>query len=78
MLQSQIKRESTSSAYQMHSLDGSSHDNKYEYDLRRQLKLESLGVRFIRFDDLDVKRNINDVLRIFIIIISEQEKIIDK
>jgi len=62
----------------MHSLDGSSHDNKYEYDLRRQLKLESLGVRFIRFDDLDVKRNINDVLRIFIIIISEQEKIIDK
>ena len=59
-------------------VDGSSHDNKYEYDLRRQLKLESLGVRFIRFDDLDVKRNINDVLRIFIIIISEQEKIIDK
>jgi very-short-patch-repair endonuclease len=40
----------------MHSLDGSSHDNKYEYDLRRQLKLESLGVRFIRFDDLDVKK----------------------
>jgi very-short-patch-repair endonuclease len=59
-------------------VDGSSHINKYEYDLRRQLKLESLGVRFIRFEDLDVKRNINDILRILIIIISEQEKMIDK
>jgi very-short-patch-repair endonuclease len=59
-------------------VDGNSHINKYEYDLRRQKKLESLGVRFIRFEDLDVKRNINDVLRTLIIIISEQEKIIDK
>jgi len=59
-------------------VDGSSHINKYEYDLRRQKKLESLGVKFIRFEDIDVKRNINDVLRTLIIIIYEQEKMIDK
>ena len=59
-------------------VDGSSQINKYEYDLRRQKKLESLGVKFIRFEDIDVKRNINDVLRTLIIIIYEQEKMIDK
>jgi len=52
-------------------VDGSSHDNKYEYDLRRQRKLESLGVKFIRFDDSDVKRSINDVLRMLAATISE-------
>ena len=47
-------------------VDGSSHINKHEYDLRRQKKLESLGVRFIRFEDSDVKRNLNEVLRVLI------------
>lgn len=54
-------------------VDGSSHDNKYEYDLRRQKRLESLGVRFIRFEDIDVKRRMNDVLRALEIMISEIE-----
>src|ERR1035437_5856880 len=35
-------------------VDGSSHINKYKYDLRRQKKLESFGVRFVRFEDDDV------------------------
>jgi very-short-patch-repair endonuclease len=55
-------------------VDGSSHDNKQEYDLRRQWRLESLGVRFIRFEDIDVKRNLNDVLRALLIVISELEE----
>ena len=55
-------------------IDGSSHDNKYEYDLKRQRMLESLGVRFVRFGDIDVKRNMNDVLRTLEIVISEIEK----
>jgi very-short-patch-repair endonuclease len=54
-------------------IDGSSHDNKYEYDLKRQRKLESMGVRFIRFEDIDVKRKMNDVLRALEIVISEIE-----
>ena len=45
-------------------VDGSSHDvvEVQLYDERRQKRLESLGVRFLRFDDLDVKKNIDDVV----------------
>ena len=55
-------------------VDGSSHDNKKEYDLRRQRKLESLGVNFIRFEDKDVTQSMNDVLRVLITVISELER----
>jgi very-short-patch-repair endonuclease len=55
-------------------IDGSSHDNKHEYDLRRQQKLENFDVRFIRFEDIDVKRNLKDVLRALDIFISKLEK----
>jgi len=45
-------------------IDGESHS--YEdvqiNDNRRQLQLESLGVNFIRFDDLEVKTNIDWVI----------------
>jgi len=46
-------------------IDGDSHqhDEIYDNDIIRQSKLESLGVRFLRFDDLDVKKNIVNVLR---------------
>ncbi len=39
-------------------IDGSSHNDKIEYDKIRQNKIESLGVRFIRFCDVEVKRNL--------------------
>ena len=55
-------------------VDGSSHLNKQEYDIQRQRKLENLGVRFVRFDDIDVKRNINQVFRVILDVISELEK----
>jgi very-short-patch-repair endonuclease len=55
-------------------IDGSSHYNKYEYDIKRQRRLETLGVWFIRFDDIDVKRNMNDVLRTLGIVILQIEK----
>lgn len=46
-------------------VDGVSHDNEVsvEKDLVRQRKLEELGLSFLRFDDLDVKKNIVSVLR---------------
>ena len=43
-------------------VDGSSHDERIEQDNERQKRLESLGVRFLRFDDLDVKKKISWVL----------------
>ena len=46
-------------------IDGDSHDSEeaFEKDRKRQKRLEELGVRFLRFDDLEVKKEINNVLR---------------
>jgi very-short-patch-repair endonuclease len=44
-------------------IDGDSHDYKYEEDVKRQKKMESLGVHFLRFLDIDVKKDMNNVLR---------------
>jgi len=44
-------------------IDGDSHDCKYEEDLKRQEKLESLGVKFLRFLDIDIKKDMSNVLR---------------
>jgi very-short-patch-repair endonuclease len=45
-------------------IDGDSHFYNYKNDEIRQRELEGLGVRFIRFDDSEVKKNINNVLRV--------------
>ena len=46
-------------------IDGDSHDSDeaFEKDINRQEKLEALGVHFIRFDDLEVKQDMTNVLR---------------
>ena len=45
-------------------IDGDSHDHEDSagYDVKRQKRLEELGVRFLRFDDRDVKQNISWIL----------------
>lgn len=45
-------------------IDGSSHDDAtvIKRDTNRQRELEELGFRFIRFHDLDVKKNMVQVL----------------
>jgi very-short-patch-repair endonuclease len=44
-------------------IDGYSHDYKIEPDHIRQQRLESFGIRFLRFTDHDVKTNMDGVLR---------------
>lgn|GEM_PF-1555944 len=46
-------------------VDGASHyiDNVYDNDVLRQKKLERLGLVLIRFDDSEIKNDINNVLR---------------
>jgi len=44
-------------------IDGSSHNDKYEYDLKRIEYLESLGLNIVRIDDLDVKKNLESVVQ---------------
>ena len=45
-------------------IDGDSHgyEKVMHNDAKRQIKLESLDVKFLRFDDLDIKTNISNVI----------------
>jgi very-short-patch-repair endonuclease len=43
-------------------IDGNSHDNKAEYDAKRQLYLENLGLKVYRIQDIDVKKNLSIVM----------------
>lgn len=43
-------------------IDGKTHIYKGNEDVKRQQRLESLGFHFLRFKDIDVKKNIKDVL----------------
>ncbi len=45
-------------------IDGDTHIYKYDNDDERQKELERLGVRFLRFEDIEVKKNMSNVLRV--------------
>ncbi|MEX0779009.1 MAG: DUF559 domain-containing protein [Balneolales bacterium] len=45
-------------------IDGESHRTREQEDLIRQNRLEQLGLEFLRFDDLEVKRVMGRVLEI--------------
>lgn len=42
-------------------IDGSSHDNKVDYDLERDVYMKSLHLKVIRISDLDMKKNMHSV-----------------
>ena len=42
-------------------IDGITHDCKLEEDEKREMELESFGVKFLRFQDGDVKQNLEGV-----------------
>lgn len=44
-------------------IDGSSHNDKQEYDASRQRYLEELGVKVVRYTDIEVKRDIVSVMQ---------------
>jgi len=44
-------------------IDGDSHNYKYKADVKRQKELEKYNLYFLRFDDIDVKKDIDNVLR---------------
>ncbi|PRY10119.1 uncharacterized protein DUF559 [Pontibacter ummariensis] len=44
-------------------VDGCSHNDNYDYDDQRQHELQQYGISFIRFDDLEVKKDMPSVLR---------------
>jgi len=44
-------------------IDGASHEDKYEKDLAREKELKALGLNILRFNDEDVKKNMEEVLK---------------
>jgi len=45
-------------------IDGDTHIYKYDYDDKRQRELENLGVHFLRLEDIEIKKNMWNVLRV--------------
>jgi very-short-patch-repair endonuclease len=43
-------------------IDGETHNYKVDEDEERQTRLEKLGIKFLRFSDMDVKQNIEGVI----------------
>ena len=43
-------------------IDGMSHDEKIKEDAKRQKQIENFGISFLRFNDLDVKKNMEGVV----------------
>jgi len=58
-------------------IDGRSHDYKYEQDFFRQQSIETFGITLIRFEDVRVKRDVEDVLRKLEWQVSELENRLD-
>lgn len=44
-------------------VDGFTHDYKMEHDKQRQVKLESLGLSLLRFQDFEIKKDIENVIQ---------------
>jgi very-short-patch-repair endonuclease len=55
-------------------IDGSSHDDKFIYDAKRAQEIEKLGLKILRFSDLEVKKNLIQVLRAIDVYIQEFNK----
>lgn len=47
-------------------IDGSSHEieGQWTKDSKRQMRLEKFGIHFLRFDDLAVKKDAEEVARV--------------
>ena len=45
-------------------IDGDTHIYRYDYDDERQRILEKSGVRFLRFEDIEIKKRMTNVLRV--------------
>jgi len=43
-------------------IDGESHYGNQERDIRRQNRLENYGISFLRFDDLEVRHQLDNVI----------------
>ncbi len=54
-------------------IDGSSHDNKIDYDAERDIFMKDLDLQVVRIPDLDVKKNIESVHLLILEIIEKRK-----
>lgn len=52
-------------------IDGNSHDEKENYDERRQKRLEELGITVLRFKDFEVVKDVKLVIQKILLWIKE-------
>ena len=57
-------------------IDGITHNDKYDLDRQRQHKLEDLGVNFLRFQEKDVRGNIEGIVLVIQEWIREYENVV--
>jgi len=55
-------------------IDGSSHFFKYKKDVKRHRYLESLGLYLMRFDDIEIKADLQNILDGILYWIEEYER----
>ena len=53
-------------------IDGSSHDDKIDYDIERDKYLKSLDLKVVHISDIDVKKNMNAVYRFVVENVNER------
>jgi very-short-patch-repair endonuclease len=44
-------------------VDGESHYGNEEHDKKRQKRLEEFGISFLRFDDMEIRHNLDGVIK---------------
>ena len=54
-------------------IDGSSHNDKVEYDAERDAFMENLNLKVIRILDLDIKKNIQSVFTFVLEVVRKRE-----
>ena len=57
-------------------IDGSSHDDKIEYDAERDAFMKDLNLEVIRIVDIDVKKNISSVYKLVLETINKRKEVL--
>jgi very-short-patch-repair endonuclease len=55
-------------------IDGSSHNDRIDYDTERDFFMKSLDIEVIRISDIDIKKKIGDVYNYVLQIVNERKK----
>jgi very-short-patch-repair endonuclease len=58
-------------------IDGSSHDNKFEYDAERDAFMKDLNLQVVRIPDIEVKNNLASVHKLVLETIQKRKRALE-